>query len=183
MKDDPVLEDLLEHRYASLVGYATLVSGARQDAEDLVHDAIVTVFSKRRRFTSLEHAHAYVLRAIASRHVDARRSWARRASREERATSLAPRFTPGPEDSVGMDDAVVTALAALSPRERACVVMRHLADQSVADTAHALGISEGAVKRYTSDGLAALVASGLLTEAAAQEAGTEQVDVRIGGAR
>ncbi|WP_062200579.1 RNA polymerase sigma factor [Demequina salsinemoris] len=183
MKDDPALEHLLEHRYESLVGYATLVSGSRQDAEDLVHDAIVSVFSKKRRFDSFDHAYSYVLRAIASRHVDARRSWLRRVGREDRAAALAPRFAPGPEESVGMDDAVVAALATLSPRERACVVMRHLADQSVADTAHALGISDGAVKRYTSDGLAALVASGLVTREVADAAAVEKVDVKIGGAR
>ncbi|WP_082105288.1 RNA polymerase sigma factor [Demequina subtropica] len=183
MKDDPVLDALLELRYAALVGYATLVSGARQDAEDLVHDAIVAVFSKRRRFDSVEHAHAYVLRAIASRHVDAVRKRSRRLGRETWVASRQPASVAGPEDGVAGDDAVVAALAMLAPRERACVVMRHLADQSVAETAHALGISAGAVKRYTSDGLAALVRSGLVTQEAAGASDTEKVDLKIGGAR
>lgn len=162
MKDDPTLEALLDRRYASLVGYATLVSGRRQDAEDLVHDAIVAVFSKKRRFDSLDHAHAYVLRAIASRHVDATRGWLRRVGREERVAAFAPTVMASPEGAVVGHEAVVAALASLAPRERACVVLRHLADQSVADTAKALGISDGAVKRYTSDALAALAASGLV---------------------
>ena len=51
---------------------------------------------------------------------------------------------------------VVRALATLSPRERACVVLRQMEDLSVVETASALGLSEGAVKRYTSDGLARL---------------------------
>ena len=43
------------------------------------------------------------------------------------------------------------ALATLSPRERACVVLRYHEDLSVRDTAAALKLSEGAVKRYLSD--------------------------------
>ncbi|WP_160297578.1 sigma-70 family RNA polymerase sigma factor [Demequina salsinemoris] len=182
MKDDPVLAQLLEHRYASLVGYARLVGGTRDDAEDLAHDAIVAVFSKRRRFDSLEHAHAYVLRAIASRHVDAVRRRSRRIGREAATAFRDAAVVQGPETAVADNDAIMAALAALGPRERACVVLRHLADQSVADTARALGISDGAVKRYTSDGLAALAATGLVGDDAAGVE-RETSSVRTGGRR
>ena len=59
--------------------------------------------------------------------------------------------TPGP-DSLAVDRADVRdALAALSPRERACVVARYLDDLSTKEVADRLGLSEGAVKRYLSD--------------------------------
>ena len=51
---------------------------------------------------------------------------------------------------------VAAALAHLSERQRACVVLRHLDDLSVRDTARTLGLSEGAVKRYVSDAVAVL---------------------------
>lgn len=61
--------------------------------------------------------------------------------------------------SVGeAEDLAQEALAGLSPRERACVVLRHLEDLGVAETADLLGISTGAVKRYTSDGIERLEA-------------------------
>ena len=44
----------------------------------------------------------------------------------------------------------------LAPRERACLVLRYYEDLKVADIAETLEISDGAVKRYLSDGLAKL---------------------------
>lgn len=48
------------------------------------------------------------------------------------------------------------ALARLTARQRACVVLRHLEGLSVAETAAALGCSEGTVKSTTSDGMTTL---------------------------
>jgi len=59
----------------------------------------------------------------------------------------------------GLDHDVVAALQTLSARQRACVVLRHVDDLSVEQTASALGLSAGAVKRYTSDGAARLQAA------------------------
>ena len=62
----------------------------------------------------------------------------------------------GPEHGVTTSMAVTEALAHLSPRERACVVLRHFDDLTVADIASELSLSTGATKRYLSDGAAKL---------------------------
>jgi RNA polymerase sigma factor (sigma-70 family) len=64
------------------------------------------------------------------------------------------------------ESAVFRALAELPPRMRAAVILRHLHDASVAETADALGSSEGTVKSQTARGLAQLRAAllGLLEE-------------------
>lgn len=179
MRQDPMLTRLLEERYSVLIGYAVVVTGARPDAEDAVHDALIAVFSRRRRFQSLQHAEGYVKRAIASRHIDAKRSGASRTARELRSyLREAPRSAPAPEDLAAADSALAAAVKSLPPKVRACVALRYLADQSIAETAHALGISAGAVKRYTSDGLAALSAQ-LGTDVTA----AETADVITGGTR
>jgi RNA polymerase sigma factor (sigma-70 family) len=54
---------------------------------------------------------------------------------------------------------VARALAALPARKRACVVLRHLVDLSVEETAAVLGISTGSVKSQTHKGLQLLEAA------------------------
>src|SRR5690606_10203343 len=50
----------------------------------------------------------------------------------------------------------MTMLHHLPPRVRACIALRFLEDRSITETAALLSLSEGAVKRYVSDGLAVL---------------------------
>ncbi|WP_284329353.1 RNA polymerase sigma factor [Demequina litorisediminis] len=51
---------------------------------------------------------------------------------------------------------VRAALARLSPRERACIVLRFYDDLTVPAIAERLGLAEGTVKRYLSDASARL---------------------------
>jgi RNA polymerase sigma factor (sigma-70 family) len=153
------LERVVRERYPRLVAYASFLTHDRAQAEDLVQDAIVATYSGRARFEDDAQAEAYVRRAIASRWVDGQR----RRGRESRAVAqvagrLADATVPAPE-LTAIEPELQAALAALAPRVRACVVLRHLDDQSVRDTAAALGLSAGAVKRYTADGVAALAAA------------------------
>lgn len=151
---EPMLERLVSERHRALIAYAYLLTRDVGDAEDLVQEALVTTFGGRASFESIGHAEAYVRRAIASRFVDSRRKRERERARVDRVEVRA--IDPGYEaETVGRID-VASALAELPPRVRACVVLRFLADQSTAETAGALRLSTGAVKRYVSDGIGAL---------------------------
>jgi len=154
---EDLLEQVVRERHGRLVGYAMLVCGSRDDAQDLVQEALIASFSGRARFTSVAQAEHYVRRAIVTRSIDE----SRRRTRE-RSAALRLGAQPGVPVVVevrGLGSDVHAALQALAPRERACVVLRHVDDLSVRETAAALGLSEGAVKRYTADATARLDAA------------------------
>ncbi|GEA84696.1 sigma-70 family RNA polymerase sigma factor [Cellulomonas gelida] len=151
---EPMLDELVRSRYPRLLMRALMLTGSHADAEDLVQEALVASFSGGARFSSLGEAEHYVRRAIASRSVDRARRAARSRTAERRLAALA--VHPTEIELPGLTRQVVDALATLPPQIRACVVLRHLEDLSVRETSDALGVSEGAVKRYTSDGVRAL---------------------------
>ena len=63
-----------------------------------------------------------------------------------------------PADEIVTRDAVRAALGDLSPRQRACVVLRYYDDLTVADIAATLGLAEGSVKRHLSYAMARIAA-------------------------
>ena len=153
---EPMLEELVATRYRDLVAYARMLTGDTVPAEDLVQDALIETFGGRRRFPHVVAAETYARRVISSRFIDAAR---RRGSERRALTRLgAAEADPavGPDVVVENRADVESALTLLAPRERACVVLRYLQHLSVAETASALGLSEGAVKRYVHDGVRTL---------------------------
>lgn len=136
-------------RGPALVGYARLLTGDTPAAEDLVQEAIVRAYSRRRAGADITWLEAYVRRAVLNGWVDhcrRERAW------RDRAHLLVDRSpAPSPEHTTVDRARVADALDRLSPRERACTVLRHYDDLTVPDIASRLDLSEGAVKRYLSD--------------------------------
>jgi RNA polymerase sigma-70 factor (ECF subfamily) len=157
---ESVLATLVAERGDALTRYAYVLCGNADDAADLVQSGLVATFGRLRNGFAIERAEAYVRRAIASAYIDR----GRRASRW-RATAhlqVVPEQVEGPDAAIDRRLDLKAELDGLSPRERACVVLRYYGDQKVDDIATDLGISSGAVKRYLSDGLAKLASA--LTE-------------------
>jgi len=130
------LQELVRTRGTALVGYAYLLRGDRREAEDLVQDALVKTYSRGRVGTHPDNVEGYVRKAILSTFLDGfrrRKRWA--AVRHLVTTDDA---APGHETAVGARVDVRAALDALSPRERACVVLRFYDDLTVARIADQL---------------------------------------------
>ncbi|GAB3769172.1 RNA polymerase sigma-70 factor (sigma-E family) [Nocardioides ginsengisegetis] len=137
--------------WSSLYRTAYLLLGDHAEAEDLVQTALAKTYASWRQVRDLSAAPGYARTTL----VNTATSWFRKKSwRNERPSEELP------EQVVHHDPsdrpALVTALGELPPRQRAVVVLRFYEDLSVAQTAHALGCSEGTVKSQTSDALARL---------------------------
>lgn len=156
-RSDDVLDELVRDRYPALLARARMLVKDPVAAQDLVQDALVATFTGRARFTTVPAAEQYVRRALATRFIDGLRRRGRERTGVARLAALPVEVGPDPADTPsGLAADVVAALATLAPRVRACVVLRHVEDLSVRETATLLHLSEGAVKRYTSDGVQAL---------------------------
>ena len=147
-----VVTELVADRGDALLRYAALLCGDRDDAADLVQEALVKTFGRLRNGFGVDSAEAYVRRVILNTHLDG----GRRRTRWRRVAPL--EYVPEQRES---DAPAVDAkldlhgeLRKLTPRERACLVLRYYDDLTVAGIAETLGISPGTVKRYLSDGLA-----------------------------
>jgi len=177
---EPMLHALVTERYPRLLARARMLTVSKAEAEDLVQEAIVATFAKPRRFASLAQAEQYVRRAIVTHSMDA----SRKAVLERERWDRAPVTTASGDLAAGVASSVdaVAALRGLPPRVRACVALRYLEDLSIAETARQLDLTEGAVKRYVSDGLAVLNAR-LGTEASAGDSDHAVVDIRKGAVK
>jgi len=149
-----VMAQLVEDRGRALKAYGYLLCGDDTHAADLVQEALLSVFARPRTGWEVGDAEAYVRRAMLNRYLDQQR-------RSARWRLLVPRLRPAAEvedlavGTVARLD-IVVALASLSPRQRACVVMRFYEDQQVAEIAEQLGCSVGAVKRYLNEAMGRL---------------------------
>ena len=152
-----VVTALVAERGDALTRYAYLISGSRDDAADLVQDALVKTFGRLRNGFTVRSAEAYVRRAILNTYIDG----GRRTSRWRKISHLTatPEMVESPAPASESRIDLGGELMKLAPRERACLVLRYYEDLKVADIAETLDISAGAVKRYLSDGLAKLSTS------------------------
>lgn len=145
--------DYFASRSGALRGTAYLLCGDWHRAEDLVQSAFVKLYRAWHRIGAHDTLDAYTRRILVRTYLDENRRgfFFREKPTADRVESTAP---PGgsPEDRL----VLLHALASVPPRQRAVLVLRFWEDMSVADTARAMGCTEGTVKSQTARGLDAL---------------------------
>jgi RNA polymerase sigma-70 factor (sigma-E family) len=161
MDRDAEFDQYVADSFARLCRTGYLFCGDWQRAEDAAQETLLKMYGSWRRIERREGRDAFARTALVRTLID---DWRRPWSRRERVdddlvgTSSGRPLVRSVDAMRQVDDrdSLVRALAELTPRRRACIVLRFYLDASVTDTAAALGCSEGNVKRLTSDALAAL---------------------------
>lgn len=135
------LRQFVSARGAALSRAAYLLTGDHQAAEDLVQDTYV-VLVRRWQKTGTVDPDACVRRILYGRFVD--------DGRRRRVTEL-PTASPPDSDGAAVDARVTLrdALARLTPRQRAVLVLRFYEDLTEVQAAATLGISANTVKSQT----------------------------------
>jgi RNA polymerase sigma-70 factor (sigma-E family) len=150
---EPGFEEFVAARGQRLLRVAWLLTGDAHLAEDLLQTVLARVWPKWHRLAG-ENPEAYVRKALVHTHA----SWWRRRWRGEVPHGDLPdrAAAADPFAAVDLEQALAAAIRSLPVRQRAVVVLRYFEDLSVAETAAALGCSEGTVKSQASKALSAL---------------------------
>lgn len=130
---------------------AHALTGNRQDAEDMLQNALAKAYSHWRKVRRAESPEAYVHRIIAHETISA---WRRRWRQVERTTATVPESVhDGHAEAVSDRATMWSVIQALPPRQRAIVVLRYYEDLSEREIAETLGITPGTVKSQASTAL------------------------------
>lgn len=138
--------------YPGLRHAAYLLTGDQYSAEEAAQTALVRTYAAWSRVRR-EQAYGYARKVLVNYVTD---KWRRRLQEYPVAVLPESSETPDPADEVALRQWLTSALATLTVKERAVVVMRYLFDLPEATVAKDLGITVGTVKSTSSRALAKL---------------------------
>ncbi len=127
--------------YARVARTVFLIVHDRDRAEEIAQDAFVQMLRHWGRVSGYEQPDAWVRRV-------AIRMAVQHARRERRRPTLELLAFGAPVVPATESGGVLTAIASLSPMQRAAVVLFYWADQPVLEIARTLGVSESTVKQH-----------------------------------
>ena len=129
-----------------------LVTRNRHEAEEIMQDAFLAMWARWDRISSdVDDPTGYLYRS-------AMNAFRRRHRRAVLAARKAVRLIPSDDGirRVEEQDAIVNSLAALSPKQRAAIVLTNFLDFTAEEAGGFLGLSPGAVRTLASRGRAEL---------------------------
>jgi RNA polymerase sigma factor (sigma-70 family) len=138
------LEQLYRRHWAELVRLATLLSGSRDFAEDVVQDAFLRL---HRSGTVPEKPLAYLRRSVVNGVIDHRR---------RKTVESTHRWSVQLVESIPEIPRLTPHLERLPERQRDALVLRYYLDLPLKEIAKLLGCSVGTIKSHIHRGLAAL---------------------------
>jgi RNA polymerase sigma-70 factor (sigma-E family) len=160
MGPDEALTQLMTESGDRLLRLAYQLTHDRPAAEDVVQEALVSIYRAWRRAMP-DNAEAYARRVVVNEFLRRRRL---RAAAEIVTDHLPDLPTPDLEAAVVDRDELWRALGRLPARQRAVLVLRYYEDLPDAQIADVLDAKESTIRSLALRGLAALRTSPLVTE-------------------
>ncbi len=164
---DAGFDALVQAHQMTLYATAYRLTNHRQEAEDLTATCLLNAFRAlvdydAQRLTSM-HWRAWLVQIL----TNTWRNWLRTKSRRITEAEMGVGHLSQPDAAVSEVPGVRLAdrdelqqlLAALPPRQREALVLRHVLDLPMVDVAHIMGCPEGTAKSHVSRGLAAIRAN------------------------
>jgi RNA polymerase sigma-70 factor (sigma-E family) len=153
MRGDPTFEQFAALRLPALFRFASVLTGDRGLAEDVVQEVMIRVHQRFARFATLEQPDAYLRRTVVNEYLSWRRRWARVVP-----AAAVPDGPKGadPAAAVVLRGSLRAELAKLPRRQLAAVVLRYYEGWTDAEIAVALGCRPVTVRGYISRGLRTL---------------------------
>jgi RNA polymerase sigma-70 factor (ECF subfamily) len=144
-------EGFFEDHHADLFGALYLITRNRHEAEEIMQEAFLKVLERWERVGSLADPVGYLYRTAMNLF---RKRWRRASVMLRRTVGISLR-----DDEISVIETrvdVARALASLSPRQRAVLVLTELLGFSSEEAGRMLGIAPGTVRMHASRGRAAL---------------------------
>jgi RNA polymerase sigma-70 factor, ECF subfamily len=136
-------EVFFEQQYERLFGALTMITRNREESEDIAQEAFLRLWERRDHFGDLENPVGYLYRIAMN---DFRRRRRRAILAMKRTIGLA-----GPDHGmadIDANDLVMRAMAGLSDRQRASVVLTDLLEFSSEEAGRMLGMTASTVRSH-----------------------------------
>jgi len=144
-------EDFFRREHLRLLRALFLVTGSRHEAEEVAQESLVKVWERWERVSVMDDPTAYLYRTAMNVFRSRYRRAVRAARRMIRADTV--RDVIGDADE---RDAVLRALATLSPKQRAALVLTEMLGYGSEEAGRAMGIKPVTVRVLASQGRAVL---------------------------
>jgi RNA polymerase sigma factor (sigma-70 family) len=151
VEDELTFESFFEREAVTLFRRMCLVTGDRHEAEEVVQDAFVALLERWDRVSRLEDPVGYLYRSAFNH-------WKKRSRRAARRVRELAGVAPSTDEFGGVEDRtrIDQALARLTPRQRAAVVLTEMIGYTSAEAGRILGVRDVTVRALASQGRATM---------------------------
>ena len=138
-------EDFVESEHPRLFRALYLMTGSREEAEEVMQDAFLKVWERWDRISRMDDATGYLFRT-------AMNLWRKRIRRAALSIKRTVLFSRGEDGFAAVEDreVVFAALRRLRPNERASIVLTALLDYSSEEAGELLGTSAATARMLAS---------------------------------